>query len=96
MGYYSLRDPIHNNDVINNGHDIAALAAFKKHLRELLFFFFKSSVQLQALATHLEKRTVLKKIVGKTERIKGGEREKEKCITLCFCYQTALMSQFAK
>lgn len=51
MGYYSLRDPIHNNDVINNGHDIMAPAAFKKHLRELLYF--KSSVQVQASTTQL-------------------------------------------
>lgn len=55
MGYYSLRYPIHNNDVINNGHEIMAPAAFKKHLRELLYF--KSSVQVQASATQLEKRT---------------------------------------
>lgn len=37
MGYYSWRDPIHNNDIINNGHDTIAPAAFKKHLMELLF-----------------------------------------------------------
>lgn len=54
MGYYSLRDPIHNNDVINNGHHIVAPAAFKKHLREVLYL--KPSVQVQALATQLEKR----------------------------------------
>lgn len=37
MGYYSRQDPIHNNDIINNGHDTTAPAAFKKHLMELLF-----------------------------------------------------------
>lgn len=54
MGYYSLRDLIHSNDVINNGHDIMALAAFKKHLRELLYL--KSSAQAQASTSQLEKK----------------------------------------
>lgn len=54
MGYYSLRDPIHNNDVINNGHDIVAPAAFKKHLRELLYF--KPSVQVQTSSAQPEKK----------------------------------------
>ena len=55
MGYYSLKDPIHNNDVINNGCDTTAPAAFKKHLGEL--HFFESSVQVQASASRMEKRT---------------------------------------
>lgn len=54
MGYYSLRDLIHNNDVINNGRDITLSAAFKKHLRESLYF--KSLVRAQASATQLEKK----------------------------------------
>lgn len=35
-------------------HDIMAPAAFKKHLRELLYF--KSSVQVQGSPTQLEKK----------------------------------------
>ena len=67
MGYYSPRDPIHNNDVINNGHHIMAPAAFKKHLRELLYF--KPSVQVQASTAQLEKRTEsLKDCEGKRVR----------------------------
>ena len=54
MGYYSLRGPIHSNDVINNGCDIMTPAAFKKHLRELLYF--KPSVQVQASTSQLEKK----------------------------------------
>lgn len=54
MGYNSLRDPIHNNNVINNGHDIMAPAAFKKLLREILYF--KSSVQASTNSTE-QKRT---------------------------------------
>lgn len=61
MGYYSLRDPLHSNDVINNGHYITAPAAFKKHLRELLYF--KPSVQVRASTTQLEKKDrVLKRL----------------------------------
>ena len=75
MGYYSLRDPIHYNDVINNGHDITALAAFKKHLRELLYF--KSSVQVQASTAQLEKRTEsLKDCKGGRNRKRAGRGRK--------------------
>ncbi len=54
MCYYSLRDAIYNNDVINNDRDITAPAALKKHLRELLYF--KPSVQVPACATQPEKK----------------------------------------
>lgn len=71
MPYYSLRYPIHSNDVINNGHDIMAPAAFKKHLRELLYF--KPSVQVQASTTQLELES-LKDCKKEKRRIEGAER----------------------
>lgn len=43
MGYYSLRYPIHNNDIINNG--ARGLLASKKKMELLIF---KSSVTVSA------------------------------------------------
>lgn len=44
MGYYSLRDPLHSNDVINNGRYIMAPTALKEKKKENIlgsdFFFF--------------------------------------------------------
>lgn len=46
MGYYSLRDPIHNNDIINNGAQglvyWSSCGFKKKHLMELLILNHQS------------------------------------------------------
>lgn len=76
MPYYLLRYPIHSNDVINNSHDIMAPAAFKKHVRELLYF--KQSVQVQASPLNWN-RSPYKTGRKKKENWGGWEKKKEKC-----------------
>lgn len=75
MPYYSLRYTIHSNDVINNGHDIIAPAAFKKHLRELLYF--KPSVQVQSSTTQPEQESLKdwKKEKGELRGLRDEERK---------------------
>lgn len=73
MGYYSRQDPIHNNDIINNGHDTTAPAAFKKHLMELLFgIITPRPVPSYSAGKEQEKgKSVLEK-----EREREGKKEK--------------------
>lgn len=54
IGYYSLRDPIHNNDIINNGHNVMAHAIFKKIFKTITFFLINGSCP--ALTAQLENR----------------------------------------
>lgn len=76
MGYYSRQDPIHNNDIINNGHDTTAPAAFKKHLMELLFGIITPRPVPSYSAGNAQAK--------KSLRWRKGERKKEKWRTLFF------------
>lgn len=61
MGYYSLRDPIHNNDIINNGTlGLIYLAPVaKKNTQKNKTFngitYFESSVLVRSLAIRIKK-----------------------------------------
>lgn len=93
MGYYSRLDPIHNNDIINNGHDTTAPAAFKKHLMELLFgIITPRPVPSYSAGKEQAKR---KSVLEKEERGRK-ERKMENIIFLEACYQPPVMSQFAQ
>ncbi len=93
MGYYSRQDPIHNNDIINNGHDTTAPAAFKKHLMELLFGIItpRPVPSYSAGKEQAKGKSVLEK-----ERERREERKMENIIFLEACYQPPVMSQFAQ
>lgn len=93
MGYYSRQDPIHNNDIINNGHDTTAPAAFKKHLMELLFGIItpRPVPSYSAGKEQAKRKSVLEK-----ERERAKERKMENIIFLEACYQPPVMSQFGQ
>lgn len=59
MAYYSLKDPIYNNDVINKEHNLMAHAVFRRKKLSKSLFFLRSSVQVQAFIIQAEKRTSL-------------------------------------
>lgn len=88
MGYYSWRDPIHNNDIINNGHDTTAPAAFKKHLMELLFGIISPS----PVPSYSAGKKQAEESLAEKER----RRKMEHIIFIEACYQPAVTSQFAK
>lgn len=97
MGYYSRQDPIHNNDIINNGHDTTAPAAFKKHLMELLFGIItpRPVPSYSAGKEQAKRKSVLEREREK-EREGKKERKMENIIFLEACYQPPVMSQFAQ
>lgn len=86
MGYYSPRDPLHSNDVINNGPLTSWPQLLLTHIMGydcfLLFFFFvcffKSLLQVQTSIICLSEEE------RKKRNGSSGERKKEICAAL-FC-----------
>lgn len=84
MGYYSLRDPIHNNDIINNGtlgaHILVLLWLKKKTFNGITYF--ESSVLVQSLAIRMKRGETGvqmergKRFVGIKERKAVKQRQK--------------------